>query len=428
MGSGDGSASTLPRESAARLDWVAPAVRDARAAKAAQPDEDTRREREATTDRDDPERTQASEPKRARLLSVDALRGFDMFWLLGAKPLVHALRQLQDLPFLQSVAYQLEHVAWEGFHFYDLIFPLFLFLVGVSIVLSLDRIRREQGLRPVLWRIARRSVLLYALGVFYYGALSHDGGPEMLRWVGELQRIAICYAVGSVLHLLCSRRALYLGCVLILLGYWALLTWVPVPGHGAGDFSQGANLANWVDRVLLPGYKWNGDWDPQGLLSTLPAIASTVFGILAAGILTDRSRSTLRRLATLTLCGLACLLVGWLWSFQFPVIKKIWTSSFVLVAAGWSFLLLAAFHLLLDVQRWKFWARPFVWIGCNAIALYMLVNLLDGGFVGLVRRVLHRPFTEATAPWGELLVAVLATALPLYVAWWLHRRKIFIRI
>ena len=241
-----------------------------------------------------------------------------------------------------------------------------------------------------------------------------------------LQRIAICYLLGGLVYLNFRLRGMIVVCATLLIGYWALLTFVPVPGFGAGNFAEGKNLTNYIDQQFLPGYKWDGDWDPEGLLSTLPAVASALFGMFAGMLIRRSDISEARKVLYLSLIGVGCLLLGWAWGFQFPVIKKLWTSSYVLIAAGWSYLLLAAFYLIIDVWKVDFWARPFVWIGMNPITIYMLTNLID--FQDLVRRVIHQPLVDLAAPYGELLVSVLALGLAVGVCWLLYRNRIFLRV
>ena len=365
-----------------------------------------------------------------RVVSVDALRGFDMFWILGGEQLVislNAASESRGFSALARVAEQMHHVQWEGFHFYDLIFPLFVFLMGASTVFSLSRVIENHGKSAAYWRVLRRFALLYLLGLFYHGGMSRDGGPEMFRYLGVLHRIAICYLGGSLLFIHLRFRGLLIAAVVLLVGYWGAMTFIPVPGGEAGSFAEGTNLANYIDSQYLPGYKWDGDWDPEGLLSSLPAIASGLLGIFAGLLLRRSDLSAMQRVGFLVAAGLLCLALGWGWSFQFPIIKKLWTSSFVLFAAGWSYLLVALFYVIIDVWRVEFWARPFVWIGMNCITIYMAANLV-GGFDGLVRRVVHEPTESAMGAWGPLVVTALGLLLAIAVCRYLYNRKIFLRV
>lgn len=368
---------------------------------------------------------------RQRFVSIDALRGFDMFWILGADSLARALPLVSDNHLTRTVAEQLEHVPWAGFHFYDLIFPLFVFLVGVSTVFSLDRIVEQKGKEAAYWRIIRRSVILYVLGLFYHGGLSRDGGPEMFRLMGVLHRIAICYCIGGFLYLNMRLRGLIVVAAGLLIGYWALLSFVPVPGQENPSFDEGRNLANYIDAQYLGGYKWDGDWDPEGLLSTMGAVVSGLMGIFAGRLLRNQNMGNATRVFCFAVLGAAGIFAGYSWhvapQYCCPVIKKLWTPSFVLYAAGWSFVLVAVFHAIIDLAKFDAWARPFVWIGMNPITLYMLANLI-GGYGLLVHRVVHREWFEAMGYWGPLLVAVLESLIAIWFAWLLYKNKFFLRI
>ena len=363
-----------------------------------------------------------------RVVAIDALRGFDMFWILGAASLLRGLRHVNKTEFVSTLSRQLSHVNWEGCHFYDIIFPLFVFLMGASTVGSLRNTVAREGRSAAYRRVLLRAIILYLLGLVYYGGLSHDGGPEMFRYMGVLQRIAICYLAGGVLFLNFRFRGLLVSCAGLLIGYWILMTFVPVSEHGAGNYEEGKNLANYLDQHYLPGYKLdgNGNWDPEGLLSTLPAIATGLLGIFAGLILFHADLSQRQKFGRLVMMGAVCLLVGWLWGLQFPVIKKRWTSSLVLLTAGWSYLLLAIFYLVIDICNIRTWAQPFVWIGMNPIAIYMLANLV--GFSRLVRRVVHQDMVDAINPWGNLLVALLSLLVAVGICYVLHRKRIYIRV
>jgi predicted acyltransferase len=359
-----------------------------------------------------------------RLLSLDALRGFDMFWIVGAEDLVHALRRSSESAFTRLLANQLEHKAWEGMAFYDLIFPLFIFIVGVSLVFSLGRLIEREGRGAALKRVCRRAALLYLLGIFYYGGLAtpfHE-----IRLLGVLQRIALCYFFAALVFCFCGLRGRVAICGGLLAVYWALMCFMPAPGMGAGDFAEGRNLANWIDREYLPWRKWDGDHDPEGLLSTLPAIATCLLGVFAGMLLQERSLSERRKVAYLAGAGVTLALLGWLWNLQFPVIKKVWTSSYVLVAGGYSCLLLAAFHQVIEVWKWQRWAHPFVWIGMNPITIYLVHNLVDMNRIA--RRFVGGDLNHLFGRSGELAMIAVVMAMTFGICYFLYRRRIFLRL
>ncbi|BET69076.1 DUF5009 domain-containing protein [Opitutales bacterium ASA1] len=365
-----------------------------------------------------------------RLMSLDALRGFDMLWIVGADEFGKAFRGMAA-PGVEPglLARQFSHAAWEGFTFYDLVFPLFLFMVGVSIVFSLGRVVAEGGRSAAIVRIVRRSVLLYVLGLIYYGGFVTTADGDF-RWVGVLQRIAICYFAASLLFLAFRWRGLVVATVSLLLGYWALLTFVPVPEFGAGDFAEGRNLTNWFDREFLGGYRHHKTHDPEGLLSTLPAIASCLIGVLAGLWIRRPMASERARVSWMAGVGVVLVLLGFAWGSQFPVIKKIWTSSYVLVGGGYSLLALAVFYWIIDVRMWRAWAVPFVWVGTNALTIYLISRFVD--FENLARRIAGGPIEEwldeRSQGLGYFCVVVLGVVLSVLLCRFLYRRQIFLRL
>ncbi|HEY5078457.1 MAG TPA: DUF5009 domain-containing protein [Opitutaceae bacterium] len=367
-------------------------------------------------------------PLSDRLVSLDALRGFDMMWIAGADGLGEALRGFGGGPISRALGRQLDHVPWEGLHLYDLVFPGFVFMMGVAIPFSLTRMLVVQGRRATEHRIYRRAALLFVLGVLYYGGLSHPISD--VRWLGVLQRFGLCYLAAGLLFLNFSPRALAGTCVGLLIGYWLLLRFVPVPGFGAGHFAEGQNLTNWLDKVLLPGRKWDGDHDPEGLLSTFPAIGSCLLGILAGSWLQVARNPPVMRAVLLAVAGALVYCLGHLWGLDFPVIKKIWTSSFVLEAGGIAAMALAAFYLVIDVWKIRAWATPFVWVGANALAIYLLCNVVEFG--PLARRFVggsvESSLDGVRVGLGGLVAAVLSLCLCFAVARFLYRRKIFLRL
>ena len=374
-------------------------------------------------------------PATRRIASVDALRGFNIFWILGGDGAIWALDEMSrgKGPIVSGIGHflgsQLTHVAWEGFRFYDFIFPLFIFVTGVSIVVSLARLVEREGMTKAHIRVLRRALLLYGLGLIYYGGISEHWTD--IRWVGVLQRIALCYLFASLLFLNLNLRGLLMAFASLLLGYWALMTFVPVPGIGAGSFGPDANLANWLDANYLPGRLWDRTRDPEGMLSTLPAIGTCLLGVFAGLLLKNERLAPQQKSLWLIGAGIVLAATGYLWGLQFPVIKAIWTSSFVLVAGGYSFLLLGVWYQTIDVWGIRSWSTIFVWIGANAITLYFLNNLMSferfavrfvGGDLGAL---LDRFVTPGT---GRFVAHVLGLAFAIALAGFFYRRKIFLRV
>lgn len=370
-----------------------------------------------------------------RVVSIDALRGFNFIWILGGEGVILALATMAEgkSPFIAGagafLGRQIRHAPWEGFTFYDLVFPLFIFITGVAIVLSLPSLVEREGKAQAHWRIARRALVLYVLGLIYYGGISHDF--EDIRFMGVLQRIALCYLFASLLFLNLGPRGLVAAFVALLGGYWALMTFVPVPGVGAGLFAPDANLANWIDANYLPGRLWDKTRDPEGLLSTLPAIGTCLIGVFAGMLLQDDRVPRERKALWLISAGIFMIAAGYLWSLQFPIVKAIWTSSFVLVAGGWSAILLGLAYQVIDVWGYRRWATVFTWIGANAITLYFINGIV--GFVPLAQRFVggdvatwfDQTVTEGT---GGLVMHLVALGFVIALAGYLYRRKIFLRV
>lgn len=370
-----------------------------------------------------------------RVVSLDALRGFNFIWILGGEGLVLALAEMcrNKGPALGRVGdflrTQISHAAWEGFTFYDFVFPLFIFITGVAITLSLPRLVEREGRAKAHMRVFRRALLLYVLGVIYYGGFSNHWSD--VRLVGILQRIAVCYLAASLLFLNLSGRGLAVALVTLLGGYWALMTFVPVPGIGAPSFAPDANLANWIDAHYLPGRLWDETRDPEGLLSTLPAIGSCLLGVFAGMLLKDDRLTPTQKSLVMMGGGLVLLAAGYLWALQFPIIKSLWTSSFVLVAGGYSAILFGVFYLVVDDRGYKTWATVFGWIGANAILLYFINGIV--GFEPLALRLVGGDigrFIDATVTPGAGLVVshLVGLAFVVALAGYLYRRKIFLRV
>jgi predicted acyltransferase len=359
-----------------------------------------------------------------RLLSLDALRGFDMFWILGADEIVYALGESSHSPLINFIKTQLDHKQWAGLAFYDLIFPLFVFIAGVSLVYSLTRTVEQYGKAKACQKIITRAILLYFVGIFYYGGIS--GGVEKIRLLGVLQRIALAYMFAGLLFVNFRLKGLIISFVSILVSYWALMTFVPVPGVGSGNFEEGKNLANYIDKMYLPFRKWDGDHDPEGLLSTLPAIGTCLLGAFAGLWIRNPKYDPQTKVIRLLMAGVASVLIGFLWNLKFPIIKKIWTSSFVLAAGGYACIFLAVFYQIIEIWKIQAWATPFVWIGMNPITLYLSSGIINyhkvaSWFVG-------GPVKKAAGPWGEVLMATFVLGLIFLLARFLYKRKIFLRL
>lgn len=365
-------------------------------------------------------------PAVARLASLDALRGFDMFWIIGGDALVVSWAELTHWRAANWAAGQMEHVAWDGFHLYDLIFPLFVFLSGVAMPFSLSRrVERGDDRRALVLHAVKRGLILVGLGVFYNNGLFRMGLGEM-RYPSVLGRIGLAYTGAALIVLFTGMKGQVRWLVGLLVGYWLALRFVPVPGFGAGDLTEAGSLVGWVDRALVPGQLFLGDHDPEGLLSTLPAIGSALAGALCGHLLRRGDWTPERKTVALLGAGAASVAAGALWHPWFPVNKNLWTSSFVLVTAGLSMLLLGVFYYLIDGRGWKRWAFPLQVIGANSILIYLAGRLIDFGrpvdfFLGGLMGHLSEPASAVVFWLGFIVVEWV-------FLWVLYRRRIFLKI
>ena len=416
-------------------------------------------------------------------MSVDALRGFDMFWIIGGDSLVYALNRMTQTRPVSFLAGQLEHAEWQGFHAYDLIFPLFIFIMGASLFCSLSRTLERAGRAEALKRVFFRTVALYLAGLFFNGGLTNEW-PDV-RLSGVLSRIAIVYGIAGLLFCFFKPRALAAICAGLLAGYWALMTFVPIrdiqleqhnlarlaeqSGDAAtaawfndpklgnpstvknspvmaaakkmfyattnwttGKFEPGRNLSDHLDFQYLPGLKYEVFAEAEGFLSTLPAVATCLLGVFCGLLLQTQTVPDKRKVIYLVAAGVTCVILGWLWSWQFPVIKKIWTSSFVLVAGGYSAILMGLFYLIVDVWQTRKWCQPFVWMGMNSITIY-LVGALLGGFRKPAMRLVGgdvKTFFDLhlAKGAGDLVVSLTGLLLAFWLMHFMYRRKIFLKL
>lgn len=371
-------------------------------------------------------------PAAARMQSLDVFRGMTVAGMI-----------LVNNPGTWGAIYSpLEHAEWNGWTPTDLVFPFFLFIVGVSITLALSRRAEAAGSRRDLyWKIIRRSAIIFGLGLFLAGFPNFP--LATIRIPGVLARIAVCYLCASFIFLNTDwRKQVYIAAGL-LLGYWALMTLVPVPGFGAGllDSKEG-NLAAYVDRAVFGRHIWSQGkvYDPEGLLSTLPAVVTTLAGVLTGHLLRSR-RDGFEKVSAMFVAGVACVVAGWAWNYWFPVNKALWTSSYVLLTAGMALQLLAACYWLIDLKGYRRWSVPFVVFGTNALAVFFLtglcprlVNMIkltgtDGKPVGLLSYLYQTLFASWMAPINaSLAYAVCFVLVWLGLMWLLYRRNIFIKV
>lgn len=369
-----------------------------------------------------------SEPKQPeRLQSLDVLRGFDMFWIIGGGSLIVALAETTKWGWLDVIAQQMEHVKWAGFHFEDLIFPLFMFISGVAIPYAITS-KVEQGVkRSTLFnKILRRGIILVVLGMIYNGALKN--GFTNMRVASVLAQIGLGYLFAATIVLYTksykTRLAWLIG---ILSGIAILQLFVPVPGYGAGLLDPEGGMNAWIDRMFLPGRLYGGTFDPEGLLCIVSAITVTLMGSLAGSILRDGEPASTRKAGNLAVAGVALIAIALILSPVYPIIKAAWTVPFNLLTAGISFLLLSLFYYTIDVKGWtkgilSYKILFFKVIGMNSITIYLAVDIINFGsisqfFVGWL-----------AAPLGQWVVILGAIIIEWLLLYYLYIKKIFLRV
>ena len=364
--------------------------------------------------------------KNGRLLSLDVLRGFDMSFIMGGEVVLICLASL--FPGLKFLGEQMGHSQWDGFTFYDLIFPLFLFLAGISFPFSMAKqLSLGKTKSAVSLKVLKRGLILVLLGVVYNGLLQFDF--ETLRYASVLGRIGLAWMFASLLYVWLQRKWLMLFSAVILLGYWALLALVVAPDahDGASSFSIEGSIVGYVDRLLLPGVLHNEIHDPEGILSTLPAIVTAFLGMFTGEFVrSKRIANEYKKVLVMFGAAVALLAVGYLWDIVFPINKNLWSSSFVCCAGGWSLLLFALFYLVVDVVGWSKWVFPLSVIGMNSITIYLAqqfldfskpVNTLFGGVLNLL------PEDYYALGWWCCYILVCWCLL-----YFLYRKKVFLKV
>ncbi|GAB3166204.1 acyltransferase family protein [Telluribacter humicola] len=362
----------------------------------------------------------------ARLQSLDALRGFDMLMIAGGGAFISLLHGKTGWGWVDTLAGQFEHPAWHGFSFYDFIFPLFLFMAGVSLSYSLSSgVARGLSKNTLFSKVAKRMLILICLGILYKNAPVDPFNPAGIRYGSVLGRIGMATFFTTLLYLNISLQQRLLVVAGILLTYYAALFLIPVPGYGAGDLSFEGNLIGWLDRHIMPGRLLQHTYDELALSTQLPAFCLTILGSVAGDSLRMGTGST-TILKRLVLFGVGGVALGLLWNLHLPINKHLWSSSFILLTGGMAFLFLAAFYWVIDVQGYTRWAFFFRVIGMNSLAIYLAYRFIDfGKSSSLLFEGLYKHLAE---PWHEVANALGALALVWLFLYFLYRSKIFVKV
>ncbi|MFZ9660899.1 MAG: acyltransferase family protein [Chitinophagaceae bacterium] len=362
----------------------------------------------------------------ARLQSLDALRGFDMFWIMGAEEIFHALYKATNSKFLGVISEELTHPAWNGFHFYDLIFPLFLFMAGVATPYSVGRaLEKGESKNKLLWRVVKRGLILVVLGVIYNNGLTIQPLSET-RLPSVLGRIGLAYMFANIIYLYFKHRAQVIWFFALLLGYWALLAFGSAPGFQPGDLTMEGNFASYLDRLIIPGKLYLGIHDPEGLISTIPAISTGLLGIITGDFLKNGNQEPIKKVYWMIGLGILLVILAHVWDLALPINKNLWTSSFVFNTGGYSLFLLGIFYYIIDIKGYKAWSFFFRIIGMNSILIYISSVFIDWEFS-----------TKAFFGWvgqlaGDPLQIVILPIAYVFLKWlfllFMYRKNVFLRV
>ena len=371
-----------------------------------------------------------------RLESLDILRGFDLFLLVGLEMVMHHLAGALQSPTFHSVMWGFTHVDWEGFSPWDLVMPLFMFMSGITIPFALSRYKNEADKSLVYRRILKRVVLLWIFGMMCQGNLLGLDPDRIYLYSNTLQSIAMGYLISAVLYLHTSIRTQIVIAVALLLGFWGAMELITVQGYGGGNYTPDGNLAEWVEREVLGRFRdgasvVNGEvvfpewYRYTWILSSLNFGVTVLTGTFAGYILKEKGWTPERKLTWLVIIGVSMLTAGWTWGIWHPVIKKLWTSSMVLVSSGYCFLLMALFYYIIDYKGWK---RHTGWLkvyGMNSIVAYMLAMCVNFSCIG------HSLFHGLQPYMGEYYSVVLTLSnvgIIYFILWELYKRKLFLRV
>lgn len=365
--------------------------------------------------------------KTQRLQSLDTLRGFDMFFLMGGDAILVALAVLFPTPFFQTIAEQTNHVDWHGIAFEDMIFPVFLFIAGISYPFSLAQQKAKGMDRAAIYKkIFRRGIILVLLGCIYNGLLDMDFANQ--RYASVLGRIGLGWMFAALIFIN-SRTRTRIGIVsVIFIGYWLLLAFFPAPDGDGDPYSMAGSLVGYIDRMFLPGVLYKGIHDPEGILGIIPAVGTASLGMLTGELvkLKKDGLSEMRKFYCLLACGVGLIVVGILWNFVFPINKNLWTSSFACLVGGIAMVLFAVFYYVIDIKGYRKWTLFFRVIGMNSITIYLAQRFFNFTFTNkAVFGGLASLFPEAAQP---LVLALGYTALTWGFLYFLYKQKIFLKV
>ena len=361
-----------------------------------------------------------------RLYSLDALRGFDMFWIMGAEEIFHNLYKVTGSPFWGAIAGQLQHPDWNGFSAYDCIFPLFLFMAGVATPYSVGReLEKGKSKNQVLLRVIKRGLILVLLGLVANNGLQIKPFNE-IRFGSVLGHIGLGYMFANIIYIFFKRRAQMVWFAGIIIFYWLLLKFTSAPGFPAGDLTMQGNFVSYFDRLFLPGKLYLGIHDPEGILSVIPAVSTALLGILAGTFIKSDPMTGEKKSLYFVVTGVIFIIIAQIWNLDFPLNKNLWTSSFVMQVGGISLILLAIFYYIIDVRGYKKWAFFFRVIGMNSILIYLSGRFIDweytnDGFFKWLGQLIGNP-------WNIVVLAMTYVFVKWCFLYFMYKKKVFLKV
>lgn len=361
-----------------------------------------------------------------RLYSLDALRGFDMFWIIGAEEIFHTLSAATHHPFWNSLSNQFTHPVWDGFHVYDLIFPLFMFVSGLSGVYSIDNsLSKGSNKNNLLWNVIKRGLILFILGLIYNNGFAFKPMSDV-RIMSVLGRIGIAYTFSCIIYIYANKKFHVVWFALLLLSYWLILKFTAAPGFPIGDLTEPGNFSSYFDRSVLPGKLSRGIHDTVGLFNNIAAMATTLAGVITGNYLKNSSIKGEEKAKWIAVAGCLSIVLALIWDIDFPINKNMWSSSFVLYTTGWNLLLLSVFYFIIDVKGIQKWAHFFKVIGMNSILIYMSSKFIQWGYTN---QSLFQWLADLIGnPYNAVALAITALAIKWLFLKILYNKKLFLKI
>ena len=363
---------------------------------------------------------------KSRLRSLDALRGFDMFWIMGIGSVIVHTAAVEQTPFWTAFAAQFEHPYWDGFTLWDMIFPLFMFLSGMSSPFSIDKqLKNGRTRKQILWKVIMRGVLLVLLGIIY-NAKGFELRPlEEYRYASVLGKIGVSYVFANIIFLYTKPKGHVIWYLGLLIGYWLLLKFTSAPGYLPGNLTEEGNFASYFDRRVLPGVLSRGIHDTVGLFCTITGVSTTLLGVIAGNFLKKHPMEPKKKVQWFCIVGVTLISVGLLWNLDFPINKNLWSSSFTVLTGGISLLLFALFYYIIDIRGYYKWSFFFRVIGMNSIFIYISPIFINYSYIA---RAVFRSVGQLSGQYERPVMGLFTLLVSWLVLYFMYRKNIFLKI